>query len=93
MAIWFRGEDNAEWAVYGILAAWLDAQTKPSSIPLSLRNGWLLFLSPSGRRRYVPIPEDWESLSHERLRQLLAEAVPVDLSGVGPASGTAIRGS
>jgi hypothetical protein len=40
------------------------------------RQGWLLFESQWGeRRRYTPIPDDWRSLTVDRLEGCLATAV------------------
>jgi hypothetical protein len=39
-----------------------------------LKNGWLAFRSDLERRRLVPVPPAWDSLSDELLRHLLAQA-------------------
>jgi hypothetical protein len=46
------------------------------SLPVELRDGWLSFESEHGKRRFAPIPPDWEFLSEAALCRLLLSAVP-----------------
>ena len=41
-----------------------------------LRDGWLAFRSDVEHRRRAPIPEGWEEMSEEELREILAAAEP-----------------
>ena len=41
-----------------------------------MAQGWLAFECRSERRRLAPIPERWEEMSADELRQLLARARP-----------------
>jgi len=42
-----------------------------------LRRGWLCFDRGEERRRFAPIPEDWETLSELDLSLMWASAKPV----------------
>jgi hypothetical protein len=46
-------------------------------LPDPYRSGWLSFASGDDRRRLSPVPDDWELLSEEGLRDLCARADPV----------------
>ncbi len=55
------------------------AEAEPSSrirIAEGLSRGWLAFESANDRRRLVPIPPGWESLSDAELEALCARASP-----------------
>jgi len=39
-----------------------------------MASGWLCFESGNERRRFYPVPEDWESLDTRRLLALLRQA-------------------
>jgi len=43
------------------------------SIP-GYQPGWLVFVSPAGRRRLRMIPDGWDTLDESGLRELLAKA-------------------
>jgi len=45
-----------------------------------LRDGWLCFESPSGRRRLTPIPTDWEDCNRDVLEGYCRSAIPVRAS-------------
>jgi hypothetical protein len=51
-----------------------------------LQSGWLAFRSGLERRRIVPIPSDWATMSEVELRKLLDQAQPVGLGADGGAS-------
>jgi hypothetical protein len=40
-------------------------------------DGWLLFTSGVERRRYAPLPPDWDRAGEEQLRQWCASAILV----------------
>jgi hypothetical protein len=48
-----------------------------TDLPPELRGGWLVFQSPHLKRRYWPIPAQWEQLSLGEIRMLceMAQAV------------------
>jgi hypothetical protein len=47
------------------------------ALPEELREGWLSFESEHAKRRFAPIPPEWEFFSESALRRILAAAVPV----------------
>ena len=54
-------------------------QTEPRArVALGLEKGWLVFESPTERRRLAPIPDGWDALPDEGLRALrdAATALP-----------------
>ena len=46
----------------------------------SMQGGWLTFESATGRRRLVPIPDEWESASTPELREMCGRAEAVRVS-------------
>lgn len=44
-------------------------------VPNELRQGWLVFASPTERRRLAPIPPNWAALSDPELQRLADDAV------------------
>jgi hypothetical protein len=57
-------------------------------LPDPYRNGWLSFASGDERRRLSPVPDDWQAMSEEGLRELCerAERVPRRSTSSTPAS-------
>ena len=47
----------------------------------SILDGWLVFESETEKRRFMPVPEDWETYPDDRLLLLLRVATPVPRSG------------
>ena len=71
----FADTDGIRWRVWHV-------ETPPSRAHLmdpQYRNGWLVFEREDGtdRRRLNRVPDDWASLSPERLTLLCRVAVPV----------------
>jgi len=58
----------------------------------SYRSGWLVFEREDGaeRRRYSGLPDDWTSLTPERLSQLCAAAIPVVSGRTSPTGQQAV---
>jgi len=48
-----------------------------STLPEELAAGWLCFESGAGKRRFYPVPPEWETLADEKLEILCRAAVPV----------------
>jgi hypothetical protein len=48
--------------------------TERAALPESFRQGWLVFEAADELRRVAPIPENWDQLSIEDLRQLCHKA-------------------
>ena len=71
----FADNGGVRWRVWHV-------DTPPSRAHLmdpKFRNGWLVFEREDGtdRRRLSQVPDDWASLSRERLALLCATAAPV----------------
>ena len=78
----FSDNDGVRWRVWHV-------DTPPARAHLmdpQYRNGWLVFERQDGtdRRRLNQVPEDWASLSRERLALLCAVAVPVAAAKTTP---------
>ena len=54
-----------------------------SGVMRMMRGGWLTFQSPSGLRRLVPVPSDWETATPTQLRDYLARAETVERANTG----------
>ena len=71
----FRDAAGVEWQAY---------QAGPQSnlglreelLPESYRGGWLVFESPTEKRRLAPVPQGWQTLTPQELRRLCALATP-----------------
>lgn len=59
---------------------WSTVPSSRSSVPESLREGWLTFESGNERRRLAPIPRSWEEATEERLHLFCAAAELLDPS-------------
>jgi hypothetical protein len=59
---------------------WSTVPGSRSSVPESLREGWLTFESPTERRRLAPIPRNWEEASSEKLQMFCGAAEAMDPS-------------
>ena len=49
-----------------------------STLPDELADGWLCFESGAGKRRFYPVPPEWETLADDKLEILCRAAVPVE---------------
>src|SRR5215218_9963117 len=48
-----------------------------TTLPDELADGWLCFESGVGKRRFYPVPPDWETLADEKLEIVCRAAVAV----------------
>jgi hypothetical protein len=67
----FRDDAGVEWVVF------LTARSvaRDQHLPEEYREGWLTFESAHGeKRRFAPVPKDWESLTDQELSVLCAQA-------------------
>jgi hypothetical protein len=65
----FSDEQGVVWRV------WQTVPSNAKTVAVDLRDGWLCFDSGSERRRFGPIPREWEEVTDERLRLALRGAV------------------
>ena len=78
----FADTDGVRWRVWHV-------ETPPARAHLmdpQYRNGWLVFEREDGtdRRRLNRVPDDWASLTSDRLAQLCRVAVPVAGARITP---------
>ena len=66
---------------------WIVWSTKPwtGGVLASLRGGWLTFVSPESRRRFIGIPDDFEKMSDDDLEALCRKADEVKPTTTPPA--------
>ena len=67
----FRDEKGIVWSVAAVTRTGSEA----GAVRPSLRSGWLLFQSPTEKRRFGPVPEHWEALQDAELASLCAKAL------------------
>jgi hypothetical protein len=74
----FLDAGGVEWQVWSVIPTLAQRllESTPDLRP-TLRSGWLAFQAGKARRRLVPIPPDWESMTVGELRGLLQRAVPL----------------
>jgi hypothetical protein len=53
-------------------------------LPDPYRGGWLSFASGEERRRLSPVPDDWQAMSDDALRELCSRADPVPKRATPP---------
>lgn len=68
----FRG---TRWHAYAVRGS--DATVERAGLPEAFRRGWLVFESRDEVRRVAPVPDRWEELGIEDLRQLCFRAAGV----------------
>jgi hypothetical protein len=78
----FRDAHGVEWSVYDVVALPGfgrpgEPQLAPHSEVFRAARTWLMFESPSEKRRLSFIPENWEQANEAELQRLLAQAAPV----------------
>ena len=71
----FRDEAGTEWRVT-LTPRGSDAVSRDHYLPEAYREGWLLFESSHEKRRFAPVPSNWESMPREELARLCGKAVP-----------------
>jgi hypothetical protein len=70
----FTDMAGVEWQVWDVRP---EAPYRAIISDADLEGGWLVFQSPTEKRRLCPIPDDWESCPVERLYLLSRVAPPV----------------
>ncbi len=60
----FTDRAGVEWQVWDVRPEEAYRALVPSA---DLENGWLVFQSPTEKRRLCPVPDDWETCPQERL--------------------------
>ena len=75
----YTDSSGVEWLVWEVTPG---QHTRPSrqgmsALPEELADGWLCFESGVGKRRFYPVPPEWETLADDKLEILCRAAVPV----------------
>jgi hypothetical protein len=74
----FTDSAGVKWRV------WRTVPVTPSVYDENLRAGWLTFECADVRKRLVPIPEEWEQATAERLDEMCRSAEPARRTGTTP---------
>jgi hypothetical protein len=76
----FRDTAGVEWLIWSVTPG--QHTRRPgktvSTLPDELVEGWLCFESTVGKRRFYPVPPEWETLTDLQLAILCRAAVPVE---------------
>jgi hypothetical protein len=75
----YRDSAGVEWLIWHVTPGQHTrrAGRSVSALPDELADGWLCFESTVGKRRFYPVPPDWETLADDKLEILCRAAVPV----------------
>ena len=66
------------WTVVEITREYLDRFGLPTkAVPPALEQGWLSFECGTTRRRYAPIPPNWQAMTPGELQELCRRGWPV----------------
>jgi hypothetical protein len=71
----FRDASGMEWRV-SLTPRGSDAVSREHFLPEAYREGWLVFESAREKRRFAPVPADWETFPVEALIELCGKASP-----------------
>jgi hypothetical protein len=71
----FRDASGTEWRVF-LTPRGSDAVSREHFLPEAYREGWLVFESAREKRRFAPVPADWETVPVEALVELCGKASP-----------------
>ena len=74
----FTLSDDAQWVVFDVVPRF------PETLGPALKHGWLCFEFGAERRRFAPIPENWQKFSERDLADVWAQATPVAHHGEAP---------
>lgn len=80
MSISFRDDAGRAWTVVEIRRQAELVGRVREFLPEPYTKGWLLFQCEGERRRFAPVPSEWEILPESRLRLLLGLATPAPAS-------------
>jgi hypothetical protein len=71
----FEDEAGIKWRV-SLTPRGSDAVSREHFLPEGYREGWLVFESAQEKRRFAPVPPDWEVMPEEGLNALCSRALP-----------------
>jgi hypothetical protein len=76
----FKDSAGVEWLIWHVTPGQHTrrAGRGVTTLPDELAEGWLCFESGSGKRRFYPVPPEWETLADDKLEILCRAAVAVD---------------
>lgn len=75
----YTDSSGMEWLVWDVTPGQHTRRSALSmqTLPEELAGGWLAFESSAGKRRFYPVPPEWETLPEDKLEVLCRAAVPV----------------
>jgi hypothetical protein len=75
----FTDTAGVEWLIWHVTPGQhtRPARSSVSALPDELAEGWLCFESSVGKRRFYPVPPEWETLADDKLEILCRAAVAV----------------
>ena len=75
----FTDSAGVEWLIWHVTPGQHTrrAGSGLSTLPEELADGWLAFECGAGKRRFYPVPPEWETLADDKLEILCRAAVPV----------------
>ena len=75
----FTDPAGVEWLIWHVTPGQHTRRAGMSAaLPDELAEGWLCFESGAGKRRFYPVPPDWETLANDKLEILRRAAVAVE---------------
>jgi hypothetical protein len=72
----FIDRSGVEWLVWHVRPGQHTGRVG-SSLPDELVEGWLCLESTAGKRRFYPVPPDWESIPDDKFEILLHASIAV----------------
>ena len=83
----FTDSAGVEWLIWHVTPG---QHTRParrglSTLPDELAEGWVCFESGVGKRRFYPVPPEWETLADDKLEIVCRAGVPVSALPARPA--------
>jgi hypothetical protein len=74
----FIDQSGVEWLIWHVRPGQHTGRdSHRSTLPDELAEGWLCLESPVGKRRFYPVPPDWESIPDDKFEVLLHASISV----------------
>lgn len=74
----FIDRSGVEWLIWHVRPGQHTGRdSHRSTLPDELAEGWLCLESPVGKRRFYPVPPDWESIPDDKFEVLLHASISV----------------
>jgi len=79
----YTDANGTNWRVWDVIPAHVKLPGGNAHLPEEVADGWLAFESATEKRRFYPLPPDWELLRDWQLDRLRAAAVVVPKPATG----------